>query len=213
MTWVLENWFWRSVLMAVPLVILVSAVCRLVPCRPATRHALWLLALVSFVVLPFMAVLPGVDLAALMMPESREADRLVGNQEASVVHAPERMLQTPRERARRERKPIETPVRVDRSKTHRPDIGMTAPVDSVPEIVREDELVNRNGRMVREAGAREKRAAVIPPALPSSPIPRITFTPSVPPISLNTHLVPADNTPFLPLPVSADLSNAEQSAG
>lgn len=39
---------WRNALSVVPLVALVAILCRYVPMRPATRHTLWLIALVSF---------------------------------------------------------------------------------------------------------------------------------------------------------------------
>ena len=36
---------WRNGLTAIPLVLLTAAVCRCIPCRPATRHTMWLVVL------------------------------------------------------------------------------------------------------------------------------------------------------------------------
>lgn len=41
---------WRSAVTVVPLALLAAAVCRWVPCRASTRHAIWLLVLAWFVV-------------------------------------------------------------------------------------------------------------------------------------------------------------------
>lgn len=32
---------WRNAIAAVPLAVVVAAVCRWAPCRPSTRHAMW----------------------------------------------------------------------------------------------------------------------------------------------------------------------------
>jgi beta-lactamase regulating signal transducer with metallopeptidase domain len=45
---------WRSAIGAIPLVVIVLLLCRLLPRRPATRHALWLMVLVSLIVVPFL---------------------------------------------------------------------------------------------------------------------------------------------------------------
>lgn len=37
---------WQNALAAIPLVLIVAAICKCVPCRPSTRHFLWLLVLV-----------------------------------------------------------------------------------------------------------------------------------------------------------------------
>ncbi len=41
---------WRNAWAVIPLAVLVALVCRTVPCRPATRHALWVLVLLWFIV-------------------------------------------------------------------------------------------------------------------------------------------------------------------
>lgn len=63
---------WRNALAAVPLALLVAAVCRWVPCRPATRHVLWLGVLLWLIVPP---VLPSPQLAGerLIRPPAAEA--------------------------------------------------------------------------------------------------------------------------------------------
>ena len=45
---------WRSALAVIPLALIVAAVCRWTPCRPATRHALWLMVLVLLVAAPLL---------------------------------------------------------------------------------------------------------------------------------------------------------------
>ncbi len=52
---------WQSALVAVPLAVVVAAVCRLLPFRPTTRHSLWLVVLIWFVIAPVLpeAPLPG----------------------------------------------------------------------------------------------------------------------------------------------------------
>ena len=41
---------WRNAIVAAPLVLMVGAVCRWIPIRPATRHILWLCVLASLFV-------------------------------------------------------------------------------------------------------------------------------------------------------------------
>src|SRR5438552_10247004 len=43
---------WRNALVAVPLAIIVAAICRFAPCRPATRHMLWLTVLLALFLPP-----------------------------------------------------------------------------------------------------------------------------------------------------------------
>ncbi|MHC4710018.1 MAG: M56 family metallopeptidase [Planctomycetota bacterium] len=53
---------WRSALAVIPLALIVAAVCRWTPCRPATRHTLWLVVLMLLVAAP---LLPRVTLPQL----------------------------------------------------------------------------------------------------------------------------------------------------
>jgi len=46
---------WRGALAVIPLAIVVAVVCRYVPCRPSTRHALWLIVLGFFAAAPFLS--------------------------------------------------------------------------------------------------------------------------------------------------------------
>lgn len=59
LTWALHftDGLWRNAVALVPLVLVVAAVCRVLPCRPATRHALWLFVLAWLVVPPFLPAL------------------------------------------------------------------------------------------------------------------------------------------------------------
>lgn len=71
---------WRNALGAVPLALLVGAICRYLPCRPATRHVLWLMVLLWLVAPPIMPSLelstPPVKAPAAVMPV---AEKLVAD--------------------------------------------------------------------------------------------------------------------------------------
>ncbi len=58
--------FWHFALLAIPLTAIVAAVCRCLPCRPATRHILWLTLLVLLVVAPLFPRSPAPDLTSLL---------------------------------------------------------------------------------------------------------------------------------------------------
>ena len=49
---------WRGALAVIPLAIVVAIVCRWMPCRPSTRHTLWLIVLGFFAASPFMPRVP-----------------------------------------------------------------------------------------------------------------------------------------------------------
>ena len=53
---------WRNGLVLIPLCLIVGAICRCFPCRPATRHVLWLSVLAASVVLPFLPQPPVQDM-------------------------------------------------------------------------------------------------------------------------------------------------------
>jgi beta-lactamase regulating signal transducer with metallopeptidase domain len=69
MTWAsnIAELLWRSAWIVIPLAVLAAAVCRWAPCRPATRHTLWLAVLTSFLaplvapLLPRPPLLPVLD--------------------------------------------------------------------------------------------------------------------------------------------------------
>ena len=54
MDWLPIDLLWRGALVVVPLALLVTAICSLFPCRPSTRHAMWLVVLVVLVASPFL---------------------------------------------------------------------------------------------------------------------------------------------------------------
>ena len=58
---------WPNALAVVPLAALVAVICRWIPCRPTTRHALWLVVLLWFVVPP---LLPELHASATVRSES-----------------------------------------------------------------------------------------------------------------------------------------------
>ncbi|MCH7925286.1 MAG: hypothetical protein IIC51_07105 [Planctomycetes bacterium] len=45
---------WQTALAVLPLALIVAAICKWVPCRPATRHTLWLMLLVWMVAAPYL---------------------------------------------------------------------------------------------------------------------------------------------------------------
>ena len=49
---------WRYALAVIPLALLVAAVTRWIPCRPATRHLLWLTVLAWVIVSPLLPQAP-----------------------------------------------------------------------------------------------------------------------------------------------------------
>ncbi len=55
---------WQHALAAIPLVLVVALVTRFVPCRPATRHMLWVTALVWLILAPFLPTAPTVTFVA-----------------------------------------------------------------------------------------------------------------------------------------------------
>ncbi|MCH8149566.1 MAG: hypothetical protein IH987_16535, partial [Planctomycetes bacterium] len=54
---------WQTALAVLPLALIVAAICKWVPCRPATRHTLWLMLLVWMVAAPYLPplALPGLE--------------------------------------------------------------------------------------------------------------------------------------------------------
>jgi len=56
---------WRFALAAIPLAMIVAATCRWLPCRPSTRHMMWLTLLMLLVVAPFLPAAPVPDLTTL----------------------------------------------------------------------------------------------------------------------------------------------------
>ena len=69
---------WLNAITAIPLVIIVVAVCKWTPCRPSTRHFLWLLVLMLLVIPRFSHPEKVTDLlsqtfAAQAIPNDKEA--------------------------------------------------------------------------------------------------------------------------------------------
>ena len=75
--WTLQatDLLWQSALAAIPLVLMVALACRLLPCRPATRHTLWLLVLLWFVVGPFLPNSPTARVGAVLSDAIVPADK------------------------------------------------------------------------------------------------------------------------------------------
>ena len=72
---------WRYALAAIPMALAVAAVCRLLPCRPTTRHAMWLTTLLFLVVAPFVPRVT-VDDASKLLADAR---RYAGNSSAATA--------------------------------------------------------------------------------------------------------------------------------
>ena len=53
---------WRHAIGVIPLVLVVAGVTRFMPCRPATRHVLWLTVLIGLLVSPLLPQAPSMDL-------------------------------------------------------------------------------------------------------------------------------------------------------
>lgn len=98
MTWLsgAAQLLWQNALTAVPVVLAVAIVCRVLPLRPATRHSLWLLALIWFV-LP--AFLPGgthkEKIRATLAATGREAAGAVASAADAAVSAARPLLMGP----------------------------------------------------------------------------------------------------------------------
>ena len=59
---------WEQALAAGPLALIVAAVTRWFPCRPATRHALWVTALAWLVLSPFLPQAPSLEIVGNAPP-------------------------------------------------------------------------------------------------------------------------------------------------
>ena len=57
---------WRHALAVIPLALFVALLVRCLPCRPATRHMLWLVVLLWLIVAPLLPEAP-----SLPMPQRR----------------------------------------------------------------------------------------------------------------------------------------------
>jgi beta-lactamase regulating signal transducer with metallopeptidase domain/phage shock protein A len=54
MEWLPTELLWRSALAVIPLAMIVAALCRWAPCRPSTRHSLWVVVLGVLLAAPFL---------------------------------------------------------------------------------------------------------------------------------------------------------------
>lgn len=75
----ITGWLWTGGLAAIPLAVAVALLCRCVPMRPATRHALWAAVLVSFIT-PVMV-------RALWRPAWFRSDRVLDATDALLARA------------------------------------------------------------------------------------------------------------------------------
>ena len=103
MDWLPIDLLWRGALVIVPLALLVTVICGLFPCRPSTRHAMWLVVLVILVASPFV---PRFDYGQL--PAGPPADLVwtvaLQVSEKHLVSEPERAL------SRLEGLPVQDPL-------------------------------------------------------------------------------------------------------
>lgn len=81
----LTDALWRNALAVIPLVLLVTAACRWIPSRPATRHALWLFVLAWLIVPP---MLPSFDPGSAghdAMSQSPISDEVIAKRQSSTL--------------------------------------------------------------------------------------------------------------------------------
>ena len=67
---------WLNAIIAIPLVIIVVAVCKWTPCRPSTRHFLWLLVLMLLVIPRFSHPDKVTDLFSAAFPAQASPEHL-----------------------------------------------------------------------------------------------------------------------------------------
>src|SRR3989304_5733061 len=84
---------WRNGLTAIPLVLLTTAVCRWIPCRPATRHTMWLVVLAWLVTPTFLPEPPKPKLVSgwVAPPSPRE----IGDAKPIAESVPRSVTTTP----------------------------------------------------------------------------------------------------------------------
>ena len=68
----ITEFLWQNALAAIPLVLIVAAICKCVPCRPSTRHFLWLLVLVLLLAPRIAPPERLTRLVAAVLPASKE---------------------------------------------------------------------------------------------------------------------------------------------
>ena len=76
---------WRTGLIVIPLAVLVALVCRFIPCRASTRHAMWLTVLVSLIALPLLPQIDLINHVILAKRDSNSASPTRGRSIAPVV--------------------------------------------------------------------------------------------------------------------------------
>src|SRR3990172_4768364 len=84
---------WRNGLTAIPLVLLTTAVCQWIPCRPATRHTMWLVVLAWLVTPTILPEPPTPNLvsglvAPLLPLENGDVDPITGSIPESLATIP-----------------------------------------------------------------------------------------------------------------------------
>lgn len=77
---------WRSALAVVPMAVLVAVVCRLAPCRPSTRHSLWLVVMVLLVASPFLPPIAGTSRLLQALPPAGDTPPTVSPPAAPAAH-------------------------------------------------------------------------------------------------------------------------------
>jgi beta-lactamase regulating signal transducer with metallopeptidase domain len=95
---------WRTALAVIPLALLVAAACRWLPCRPSTRHAMWVLLLLALIALPVVpARTPSrlLDLAATLEVEEPVVDRPAGITPVVMAASPDEVEPASRRQADR----------------------------------------------------------------------------------------------------------------
>jgi beta-lactamase regulating signal transducer with metallopeptidase domain len=111
---------WRNALLAIPLALTVAAICKWLPCRPATRHALWCMVLLSLMAPP---IAPHLDWSSTIARHdettSNEEVRETSPAESAAVNAATPIATAPVAPAPRLTKLAEQPKRSQTSLTDR----------------------------------------------------------------------------------------------
>ncbi|MEE8156472.1 MAG: M56 family metallopeptidase [Phycisphaerales bacterium] len=153
---------WRGALAVIPLAIVVAIVCWWMPCRPSTRHTLWLIVLGFFAAAPFIPRVPIPQIAALSLTA---ADAEVGPQSLPSS----RTLRSPGEDASRRRS------------THRADVlpqGLPATAPARAAEIRADSALESKTTFVESdrstaPGTPPNGESVLPATATTSRVPHI----------------------------------------
>ncbi|MHC4949263.1 MAG: M56 family metallopeptidase, partial [Planctomycetota bacterium] len=152
---------WRSALAIIPVVLVVAAICRWVPCRPQTRHALWLVVVAVLVASPVVLRLPRPDVRALLDRPAPSVPAVVPSTTPPASPAPARITPTPAPRRSLAAAPAATPPTPASSPRARP--AAAAPPRAVARPAR------ASAPSSRPDARRPRPSRPAPPVAPAGP--------------------------------------------